>query len=134
MIGRARRSARAGSLGEGSNFRERRVSANSAKRGPVSNSTARAERRALSGALPKPRRRAIVWAVHPRPVFGAFAQASPDWIHEDVADLLLLLMMIEQAVIEKVSLPLDLLVRRQKVFPVRHRFLHARLARERDVA
>ena len=41
-------------------------------------------------------------------------------------------LVVTQAVIEKVPLPFDLLLARQKMFPAGHDRLHSRLARKRD--
>src|ERR1041385_8854968 len=102
----------------------------------IRRSPARAERRALpfSSVGGSQRWRAIIWAIDPGPVFGAFAQAAPHRVHEDVIGLLLFLVMVAQAVVEEVSLPVNLLMRGEKMFPVPDGLLHPWLARECDDA
>ncbi len=60
-----------------------------------------------AASLAKQRRRAIVWTIDPQPVFGTLTQTLANGIHQDVTRLLLHFVMVAQAMIEEVALPID---------------------------
>ena len=108
--------------------------------------TARAERRALPTqpiqhhqtkferrfSISKHRRRTVIWAVNPNPIFNPLAQTFADGIQQNVTGLLQQLIGIPQAMVEKIALPFHAMMRRHKMLPVFHRCFHSRLMRKRD--
>jgi hypothetical protein len=71
---------------------------------------------------------------NPWPLFNPLTQAPPDWIHLDVLCFGRFLMMITQAMIEKVELPLDFVIPRKVPFPITDGPPHTRFTRERNDA
>jgi hypothetical protein len=67
-------------------------------------------------ALPEQRRRTVVWPIDPYPVFRPLTQAFADGIHQDVIRLLVHFVMVAQAMIEEVALPIH------AVFPATYFF------------
>jgi len=84
------------------------------------------------GATRLPRRWAIIGAIDPRPVFGAFTKAAANRVHQDVTDFLLFFVMIAQTVVEEISLPIDLRFGGEEMFPVGEDCFHRRFAWKRN--
>jgi hypothetical protein len=60
------------------------------------------------------------------------AQSFPNRIHQDVAGFLVQFVVIAQAVIEKIALPIHAVLSGGELFPVLHRRFHSRVARKRN--
>ncbi len=71
-----------------------------------------------------------MWPIDPHPVFRPFAQALADGIHKDVTRLLVHFVMVAQAMIEEVALPIHAVFSRHILLPFFNHGLHSRLARE----
>src|SRR5882724_3173853 len=80
-------------------------------------------------ALPM-RRRAIVRAIYPQPIFNSLAQSFANRIHQDVAGFLVQFVMVAQAVIAKIALPIHAMFSGDELFPVLDGCCHSRFARE----
>src|SRR5215467_6663685 len=81
-------------------------------------------------ALPT-RWRTVVRTINPAPILEFLAQASANRVHANVAGFLFQLMVIAQAVIEKIALPIHTMFSSDELFPVLHDRLHSRFTRER---
>src|SRR5439155_4443197 len=90
-----------------------------------------AKRLARTARLPL-RRRAIVWTINPQPILRSFAQAFADRIHQDVTGFLVQFVMVTQAVIKKIALPIDAMFSGNEFLPVLDRCCHSWFPRERD--
>jgi hypothetical protein len=76
----------------------------------------RGARRGLR-ALPT-RRRPVVRTINPDPIIHSLAQSFPNRIHQDVASFLFQFVMIAQAVIEEIALPIHAMFSSNELFPV----------------
>ena len=72
------------------------------------------------------RRRTIARAKDPHPVLRSLAQCFAR-VHENVAGLLFQFLVVAQAVIEKIALPIHAMFYGNKLLPVLHRRFHSRL-------
>ena len=68
--------------------------------------------------------------MNPRPILHSLAEASAHWVHQDMIDLPLFLVLIAQPVIEEISLPLNPLECREEVLPVCDGLFHSPLLRK----
>src|SRR5947207_13062316 len=80
-------------------------------------------------ALPL-RRRPVVRTIDPDPIIHSLAQSFPNRIHQDVARFLFQFVMVAQAMIEKIALPIDAMLSSNELFPVRDGSCHSWFARE----
>jgi len=108
-----------------------RVVPNAPRRAGTNPSPTRGRHRPLPS---KPGRRAVRRAIDPGPLFGALAQTLPNRVLEDIIGLRAGFVVIAQAVIEEVPLPVDALSSREIPLPICDGALQARLARESDDA
>jgi len=76
------------------------------------------------------RRRTIVWTINPHPIFRLLAQSFPDRIHQDVAGFLFQFVMVAQAMIEEIALPIDTMFSSDELFPVLDGCCHSRFTWE----
>src|SRR5207248_9365042 len=77
-------------------------------------------------------RRSVVWTIYPQPILGSLAKSFPNRIHQDVAGFLCQFVMIAQAVIEKIALPIHAMFSGDELLPILDGRCHSRLTRERD--
>jgi hypothetical protein len=63
------------------------------------------------------RRRAVVWTIYPQPILGSLAQSFADRIHQDVAGFLFEFVMIAQAVVEEIALPIHAMFSSDELLP-----------------
>jgi hypothetical protein len=82
-------------------------------------------------ALPM-RRRAAVWTIYPHPILGSLAQCFANRIHQDVAGFLFEFVMVAQAMIEKIALPIHAMFSSDELLPILDGRCHSRLAWECD--
>src|SRR5205809_7670379 len=82
-------------------------------------------------ASSKERRRPVIRTINPHTILRSFAQSFANRIHQDVAGLLLQFMMVAQAVVEKIALPIHAMFSRDELLPVPVGPLHSRFARAR---
>ncbi len=80
--------------------------------------------------LPEQRRRTVVWPIDPHPVFRPLTQAFADGIHQDVIRLLVHFVMVVQAMIEEVALPIHAVFPGYIFLPVFDHRGHSGLARQ----
>src|SRR6266496_570699 len=95
--------------------------------------------RALNGVqrtarptLSKQRWRPVIRTINPHPILGSLAQSFANRIHQYVASFLLQFMMVAQAVIEEIALPIHAMLSGDELFPVLDGVFHSRFARERN--
>ena len=70
--------------------------------------------------------------INPRPILRSLAQLFANRIHEDITGLLFQFVMVAQAVIEKIALPVHAMMSSDELLPVLDSRLHSRFARERN--
>ena len=70
--------------------------------------------------------------INPHPVLNSLAQSFSNRIHQNVARFLVQFVVIAQAVIEKIALPIHAMLSGDELFPVLHRRFHSRFTRERN--
>jgi len=75
--------------------------------------------------------RAVVWAINPHPILRSLAQSFANRIHQDIAAFLLQFVMVAQAVIEEITLPIHAMFSGDELLPVLDGRCHSRFARER---
>ena len=75
-------------------------------------------------ALPA-RRRKVVRTIDPHPIFWSLAQPLPSRIHQKVTGFFFQFVMIPQAVIEKIALPLHAMFSRNELLPIVDGRLHS---------
>src|SRR5947207_12696659 len=78
------------------------------------------------------RRGTIVWTIYPQPLLGSLAQSFANRIHQDVAGFLFEFVMIAQAVIEEIALPIHRMFPSDELLPILDGRCHSRFTRERD--
>jgi hypothetical protein len=78
------------------------------------------------------RRRPVVRTIDPYPIVRSLAQSFANRIHQDVARFLFQFVMIAQAVIEKIALPIHAVRSSDEFLLVLHGCFHSRLAGERN--
>ena len=76
--------------------------------------------------------RPVIRMINPRPILRSFAQSFANRIHQDVAGLLLQFMMVAQAVVEKIALPIHAMFSGDELLPIPDGRLHPRFAWERN--
>ena len=57
--------------------------------------------------------------INPNPIFDSFAQSASHWIHQNVRCLFIQFVMIPQPMVKKIPLPIDSMISRKKLFPIR---------------
>jgi hypothetical protein len=78
------------------------------------------------------RRRAVIRTINPRPILRSLAQRFADRIHQDITGLLFQFVMVAQAVIEEIALPVHAMMSSDELLPVLDSRLHSRFTRERN--
>ena len=90
------------------------------------------ERRAEDCLALPTRRRAIIWPVNPQPILRSLARSFANRIHKDIAGFFLQFVMVTEAVIEEIALPLHTVLSRDELLPVLHGRCHSEVTRKRD--
>jgi hypothetical protein len=81
---------------------------------------------------PQQGRRSVIRPINPCPILRALAQAFANRIHQDIAGFLFQFVMIAQAMIEKITLPIHAMFSRDELLPIPDRRLHSWFARKRN--